>query len=433
LPELTADEKVKEKEDPRTYGYEGRLRSLYAPATEAMTYLSFSGTPANLGNQSPASPNARPRPTMAPDPVTSLGYPFKTRLFWIASRANNCQYCLGHQESKLLATGMLDDDLAALDTNWEHFPEAEQVAFTLARRVTLEPHLLSDADIDACRPHYTDLQIIEMIASVAGNNAINRWKEGIGVPQSSNGGNFGRRDSSQTSPSVTAAIEAHSYLTETSEQFLTVPSRVAPIPKAVGTESATVPTQVQRPELESRQETIKQLELAKLRKPRLPQADEEKTRILVGDLVDVEQIPSWMRLVGHFPVAGKRLIQGVETAEKCDALSPLLKWQISWVTARQDRAWYALGLARSRMLSLGQSDDTIFEIDDLSSSSLSDADKALLIVAKNLAASPVVLTDAEVAKAVELAGPKATLQAIHYVAFRALFNRLTEAAGLAVD
>jgi hypothetical protein len=44
-----------------------------------------------------------------------------------------------------------------------------------------------------------------------------------------------------------------------------------------------------------------------------------------------------------------------------------------------------------------------------------------------------VLTDAEVAKAVELAGPKATLQAIHYVAFRALFNRLTEAAGLAVD
>ena len=37
---------------------------------------------------------------------------------------------------------------------------------------------------DGLRKHYTDLQILEMVLSVSGNNAINRWKEGAGVPQS---------------------------------------------------------------------------------------------------------------------------------------------------------------------------------------------------------------------------------------------------------
>ena len=40
------------------------------------------------------------------DPNMSLSYQFKTQLFWIVSRANNCYYCLGHQEIKLTSTGM---------------------------------------------------------------------------------------------------------------------------------------------------------------------------------------------------------------------------------------------------------------------------------------------------------------------------------------
>ena len=50
------------------------------------------------------------------------------------------------------------------------------------------------------RKHYKDLQIIEMILSMAGNNAINRWKEGVGVPQSSGGGGFGNRGAKGENP-----------------------------------------------------------------------------------------------------------------------------------------------------------------------------------------------------------------------------------------
>ena len=85
------------------------------------------------------------------------------------------------------------------------------------------------------------------------------------------------------------------------------------------------------------------------------------------------------------------------------------------------------------MLAAGQTDDAIFDLDDLDKSKVADADKAILVLAKNLATSPVVLTDSQVAEAVKLAGPKATLQAVHYVAFHSLFNRLTEAAGLGVE
>jgi len=62
------------------------------------------------------------------EPDMRLDYAFKTRLFWIVSRTNNCQYCLGHQESKLLAAGMGEDQIAALDSEWTLFPAREQAA-----------------------------------------------------------------------------------------------------------------------------------------------------------------------------------------------------------------------------------------------------------------------------------------------------------------
>ncbi len=115
----------------------------------------------------------------------TLTYEFKTELFWIVSRMNNCQYCLGHQEQKLAAAGLSEDRIAALDLEWESFTPAEQAAYAWARKLTWTPHLVSDEDIAALRKHYTDMQILEMTLSVAGNNAINRWKKAPVLPSHS--------------------------------------------------------------------------------------------------------------------------------------------------------------------------------------------------------------------------------------------------------
>jgi hypothetical protein len=106
---------------------------------------------------------------------------------------------------------------------------------------------------------------------------------------------------------------------------------------------------------------------------------------------------------------------------------------LDWVVARQDRAWYAIRLADEDIEKAKVSKSTVQALDgDLSQSSahLTERDRLLLIVAKNLAASPIVLTDAQVDDAIRVAGPRAVTQVINYTTFRAAFDRITEAAGL---
>jgi hypothetical protein len=69
LPELTEEEKAKLGE--RGSAYEARLRALYMPEGERQGGAGFS---------------------REPDPAMSLDYAFKTELFWIVSRTNNCHY-----------------------------------------------------------------------------------------------------------------------------------------------------------------------------------------------------------------------------------------------------------------------------------------------------------------------------------------------------
>jgi hypothetical protein len=74
LPPLTEEEKAKladSKFGERGGGYEGRLRALYMPGGEGRGGIGFS---------------------READPKMSLTYEFKTQLFWIVSRTNNCQY-----------------------------------------------------------------------------------------------------------------------------------------------------------------------------------------------------------------------------------------------------------------------------------------------------------------------------------------------------
>ena len=374
----------------------------------------------------------------------TLDYPFKTEMFWIVSRTNNCQYCLGHQESKLLAAGLKEDEIAALDGDWTGFSPAQRAAFAFARKITHEPHLIADADIKALRAHFTDLQILEMTLSIAGNNSINRWKEGVGVPQSSNGGNFGARSreaAAATASAAEAAKEAaatapatatHSYLTPTSEKFQKLITRVAPVVVDEKTGEPSRKTVSRRPPLESRAEVEKALEFCRQRTPRLPLATESEARAVVAASASEGPLPQWVRLLANFPRDGARLVSTIRYAEEKGDLSPRLKAQVSWIIARQDRAWYAAGQARNRLRELGESEERIDQLDG-DWAEFSPTERALFTVARKLAASPVVLTDEDVSLAVKLAGPRDVVQLINYITNRASFDRITEVAGLQLE
>jgi hypothetical protein len=321
-----------------------------------------------------------------------------------------------------------EDEIAALDGDWSEFGPAERAAFAFARKFTYEPHRLTGEDIEALRKHYKDLQILEMILSMAGNNSINRWKEGAGVPQSANGGGFGRK----TDAPLKQDPKPHTYLTPTSDAFKDKATKVAPFradEKASGTRRETV---CERPALESRVEVEKALAAARRRAPRLPLAGEDQARELSPEGFPKGDLPQWVLLLANFPKDGKTRIAGIHSTESRGNLTPLLKAQLSWVIARQDRACYALGEAKRRLREQGWSDDQIYKLDG-DWSEFTPAERALFRVARQLAASPIVLTDAEVARAVKLAGPRDVVQVITYTAHRASFDRITEAAGLRVE
>lgn len=378
--------------------YEARLTQQYLPQTAgARSYLNFSGSPAGSTN-----PN-RPQP----DPAITLDYAFKTRMFWIAARVNNCQYCLGHQETKLLATGMTDDQIAALDSDWSSYPANEQAAFGLARKLTLEPYGITDADIDALRPHYNDLQILEIILSVSGNNAINRWKEGIGTPQSN----------PHVQPSAaqsTTTTTAHTYLTETNPALIKLKSKIL-APSQTTPDQLFVPTKTTRTAQMTAAAYAAGLANQKQRKPRLPLATPEQTQTAFADLVGAPTSETrWLRLLANFPIAGKRQAAAFISIERDLDLDATTRQALAHTIARQNGAWYSLSLLGDAPMK--QQPDAKLQ--------------SLLTVAEHLASSPVVLTDADVSEALKHWPPRELTQAIHYTAMRCLFDRVTEAAGL---
>jgi alkylhydroperoxidase family enzyme len=407
LPELTEAEK--EKLGERGSGYEARLRALYLPAGEGR---------GGFGQ------------AREPDPNMSLDYPFKTELFWIVSRTNNCQYCLGHQEMKLAVAGLKEEEIAALDGDWSEFTPAQRAAFAWARKLTYEPHRITDDDVSALRKHYKDLQILEMTLSVAGNNAINRWKEGVGVPQSKELGNFLRGAEKPADPD--RVLPTKNFLTPTPEKYRDAVSKVAPLQVDARTGKPTHLTVCRRPPLESRAEVEKALAAAGKRAPRLPLVAEDAARELLPDDWPRGPLPQWVRLLANFPRDGKGRIAAIRAAEEKGDLKPLLKARVGWIIARQDRAWYALGEARRRLKALGQSDEQIARLDG-DWAEFPAGERALFTVARKLAASPVVLTDDEVASALKLTSPRDVVQLISYTTHRASFDRITEAAGLRLE
>ena len=97
------------------------MRSLYLPE-EWSLYRLRSSTADRSGGQRRGF-----------DDSGSVDGTFKVWLFWIVSRTNNCQYCLGHQESKLLGAGLKEEQIAALDGDWSEFTPAQRAAFAFAR------------------------------------------------------------------------------------------------------------------------------------------------------------------------------------------------------------------------------------------------------------------------------------------------------------
>jgi alkylhydroperoxidase family enzyme len=375
------------------------LRNPKAPAS----------SPIRSSQRTNANPN---RVRIDPDPNMTLDYAFKTMLFWIVSRGNNCIYCMGHQEAQLPAFGVAEDRIAALDGDWSEFTHAERAAFALARKLTNAPQTVTDADIDAVRRHFKDIQVQEIIGIVAGFNAMNRW----------------------TGPLRLTQQDFRLYLTPTSPKYATGITQVGPVPPGIAG-TRCVPAANPRPAMESRSEVESKWVECKGRKARFVTVDDSAARTMVpeGTFPSHQPVPHWACLLLNFPKAGPAKVADLITSETKGELSPRLNAQLAWVSARADHAWYALAYARDRLHALGLDDDAIFAIDRATESKFTPADRAAFDFARKLTVDPALIGDADFDGLRAYYKESEIAELILHVNHDVFFNRVTEAARLPLD
>jgi alkylhydroperoxidase family enzyme len=332
--------------------------------------------------------------------ATTLDYAFSTSLFWIVSRANNCHYCLGHQELKLRGAGVEEDRIAALDSDWSIFDPRTRAALAYARKLTLEPHLIGNADIAALKAHFSDPEIIEVTRIVASFNSTNRWTDGLGVPQ---GQSFSGSESL--------------LLTPTSEAYRVTTSIVSPN------------TRSPRPPLPTVAEFEAAIETASQRRARVATPSEADTRAALAEVIGERPPFTWERVLAADGNASQ--VKTWNTVMSDDNLTRRLKAELALVCAINNRAWYSAAHAAKRLAELGVNRA------ELAGLIQGDVEDAAAAAAHRFAAKstrdPHLITDADVAEVQKHYSDTETAMILQVVCLANMFDRVTEALGLAIE
>ena len=92
------------------------------------------------------------------------------------SQLNHCEYCLDSHSKLARKLGWSADQLAALPNSAASplFTDAEKAALHFAEKMTLDSTNFSDAEFSALRAHYSEGEIVELVAAIGIFNYFNR-------------------------------------------------------------------------------------------------------------------------------------------------------------------------------------------------------------------------------------------------------------------
>jgi uncharacterized peroxidase-related enzyme len=119
------------------------------------------------------------------DPATSeVDAGFKRLIALVASQAGGCRYCMSHNTALARGSGIED---AKLDGVWEYrtsplYTEAERIALDVAVAAGGVPNAVSDEMFAQLRGHWSDGQIVEIVAMISLFGFLNRWNDTFATP-----------------------------------------------------------------------------------------------------------------------------------------------------------------------------------------------------------------------------------------------------------
>ncbi len=105
----------------------------------------------------------------------------KQLVAFVSSNASGCRYCQAHTASSASRAGAPAEKIAA---SFEYqrsplFSAGERAALRLANDASLVPNAASDAHFDELRRHYSEEQIVEIMAVIALFGWLNRWNDSL--------------------------------------------------------------------------------------------------------------------------------------------------------------------------------------------------------------------------------------------------------------
>lgn len=104
---------------------------------------------------------------------------FKQMVAAMVSSAAGCTYCQAHTAHVAERRGA---DQEKLDALWEFesselFSEAERAALRVAHGAGCVPNAVTDQDMTDLRRHFTDEEVVELVAVMANFGFLNRWND----------------------------------------------------------------------------------------------------------------------------------------------------------------------------------------------------------------------------------------------------------------
>ncbi|MEK9678264.1 MAG: carboxymuconolactone decarboxylase family protein [Rhodospirillaceae bacterium] len=116
-------------------------------------------------------------------PTREVSGELKQLVFTAASLASGCLHCQSHGSYHLHAIGVSDEKIQALWNYQESdlFSEPERAALDLAYAAGMAPNEVEPGHYVELRKHFTDKQIIEILAVIACGGFLNRWNDTIGT------------------------------------------------------------------------------------------------------------------------------------------------------------------------------------------------------------------------------------------------------------
>ena len=111
----------------------------------------------------------------------NLSRQLRSEVFTMASVAGGCQHCQAHGAYTL---GMMGVDPGRIRDIWTfeqsaEFSDAERAALRLARDGASVPNMVEPSHFAELRTHFSDRQIVEMLAVISLAGWYNRWNNSI--------------------------------------------------------------------------------------------------------------------------------------------------------------------------------------------------------------------------------------------------------------